>query len=264
MAGVTETLTVAAPDGFPLAVQVSGTGPALLLLAGQANSHRWWDGVRPRLERRHTVVTVDYRGTGGSRGPVGAWSTPSFADDAALVVQTLGVGPLPVYGTSMGGRVAQWLAIEHAGTVTRLVLACTSPGGPHAVERDRDVRRALADHDEGRRLEVMRRLFYTDAWTGVAAESPLFGDPTMTSEERQAHLRVSARHDAWARLPEIVAPTLVLHGDDDVMVPTANAKTLAERIPHARLRLVPGGRHGFFDELADPVDPVVEAFLAEA
>ncbi|MEP6632326.1 MAG: alpha/beta hydrolase, partial [Lapillicoccus sp.] len=57
---------------------------------------------------------------------------------------------------------------------------------------------------------------------GRAADSALFGDPTMTSEERQAHLRVSARHDAWDRLPEITAPTLVLEGDDDRMVPTAN------------------------------------------
>lgn len=253
---------VTTPDGFPLAVQVSGTGPAVLLLAGQANAHTWWDGVRAAFETCHSVVTFDYRGTGDSRGPVGAWSTPSFAADAALAVDSLGQGPLPVYGTSMGGRVAQWLAIEHPHLVTRLVLACTSPGGPHAVERDGDVRRALVDRDPARRLEAMRRLFYTDAWTGVPAESRLFGDPTMTGEERQAHLRVSARHDAWARLPEITAPTLVIHGDDDVMVPTVNAATIADRVPGARLRLFPGGRHGFFEELADEVDPVVEDFLA--
>jgi pimeloyl-ACP methyl ester carboxylesterase len=261
-AGRRQTHRVTTPDGFPLAVQVSGTGPAVLLLAGQANAHTWWDGVRPAVETRHTVVTFDYRGTGASRGPVDAWSTPSFADDAALVVTSLGRGPLAVYGTSMGGRVAQWLAIAHPHLVTRLVLACTSPGGPHAVERGRDVRRALADPDAARRLEAMRRLFYTDAWPGVPAESHLFGDPTMTGEERQAHLRASARHDAWARLPEITAPTLVIHGTDDVMVPTANAAEIADRVPGAQLRLFPGGRHGFFEELADDVDPVVEDFLA--
>ncbi len=256
-------MTVTTADGFPLAVQVSGSGPALLLLAGQANAHAWWDGVRPRLEAHRTVVTFDYRGTGGSsRGAVGSWSTPSFAGDAARVVDALGLGRLDVYGTSMGGRVAQWLAIEHPQVVRRLVLACTSPGGPHAVERDRDVRRALADPDPDRRLETMRRLFYSDAWPGDASRSTLFGDPTMTSAERQAHLRVSARHDAWARLPEISAPTLVTHGDDDVMVPTANAATIADRIPHAQVRLFAGGRHGFFEERADTVDPVVEAFLS--
>ena len=255
--------TVTTRDGFTLAAQVSGAGPALLMLSGQANAHTWWDGVRARFDAGHTVVTFDYRGTGGSRGAVGAWSTPSFADDAAQVVEALGLGPLPVYGTSMGGRVAQWLAIEHPDAVARLVLACTSPGGRHAVERDRDVRRELSDPDPERRRQAMRRLFYTDAWLGRAVDSPLFGDPTMTSEERQAHLRVSARHDAWDRLPEITAPTLVLHGDDDRMVPTANAGTIAAQVPDARVHLVARGRHGFFEELADEVDPVVEEFLSQ-
>ncbi len=257
-----EQRTVTARDGFTLAVQVSGSGPPLLLLAGQANAHTWWDRVRPRFDAGHTVVTYDYRGTGGSRGAVGAWSTPSFADDAAQVVETLGLGPLGVYGTSMGGRVAQWLAIERPDAVARLVLACTSPGGRHAVERDRDVRRQLSDPDPERRLEAMRRLFYTDAWPGRASDSTLFGDPTMTAVERQAHLRVSARHDAWDRLPEITAPTLVIHGDDDDMVPTANAATIAARVPGARMHLVAAGRHGFFEELAAEVDPLVEAFLS--
>lgn len=260
----TRDLTVATSDGFRLAVQVSGRedGPTLLLLAGQANSHRWWDGLREDFEDRFRVVTLDQRGTGDSHGEVGEWSTPLFAADAAQVLTEVGGGPAYVYGTSMGGRVAQVLAAEHPQLVSRVVLACTSPGGPHAHERSAAVRRSLADPDRSRRLAILHRLFYTDAWPHGVDESNLLGDPTMSAAESRAHLRVSGRHDAWDALPRITAPTLVLHGTDDHMVPTANAPVLAERVPDARLHLVEGGRHGFFEEFRHEVVPLIREFLS--
>ncbi|WMY78566.1 alpha/beta hydrolase [Citricoccus sp. I39-566] len=75
--------------------------------------------------------------------------------------------------------------------------------------------------------------------------------------------RASDRHDAWDALPSIAAPTLVLHGTEDLMVPTENAALIADRIPDARMRLVPGGRHGFFEELEDQVTPEILGFLAD-
>lgn len=252
-----------AADGFELAVQVAGPeeGPTLLLLAGQANNHHWWDRVRGGFEDRWRTVTLDQRGTGASRGPVTAWSTRLFAADAAAVLAHVGGGPAAVYGTSMGGRVAQVLAAEHPHSVGRLVLACTSPGGAHAHERDAAVRRELADPDPAHRRATLRDLFYTDAWPHRPEDSGLLGDRRMSTEETRAHLRASARHDAWDLLPRITAPTLVLHGTDDRMVPTANAPLLAERIPDAVLRLHEGGRHGFFEEFATDVTPLVRGFL---
>ncbi|GAA2551524.1 hypothetical protein GCM10010435_22130 [Winogradskya consettensis] len=250
-------------DGFPLAVQVSGrdTGPVLLLLAGQANSHAWWDGLRATFEDRFRVVTFDYRGTGGSRGAVGEWTTAGFAGDAAYVLTALGIGSATVYGTSMGGRVAQVLAAAYPQLVERLILACTSPGGPHARERAPEVRRRLATPDRAERRRILHDLFYTDAWPRDPGDSHLLGDPTMTAAESRAHLRASDRHDAWDLLPRIAAPTLVLHGDDDLMVPTANAALIAARIPGATLHLHPGGRHGFFEEFAAELTPVLDGFL---
>jgi pimeloyl-ACP methyl ester carboxylesterase len=259
-------LFLTTPDSFRLAAQVSGRpdGRALLLPPGQANSHRWWTRLRDAFDDRFRVLTFDYRGTGDSRGPVGDWSTSLFGADAAHVIGTLADGPAAVYGTSMGGRVAQMLAVEHPDAVDRLALACTSPGGPQARERSRDVRQALAHPDAGRRRRTLQRLFYTDAWPCRPEESHLFGDPTMTSAESRAHLRVSAGHDAWDALPHVTAPTLVLHGTDDEMVPAANADLIADRIPEATLELQEGGRHGFFEEFADSVTPVVTSFLLEA
>lgn len=257
-----DELTVTAGDGFRLAAQVSGNerGPTLLLLAGQANSHRWWTGLRDDFDDQFRVVTLDQRGTGKSRGEITDWTTQLFADDARAVVGAVGDGPALVYGTSMGGRVAQFLAADHPDVVDRLVLACTSPGGPQAVERDADVRRSLIDPDPHRRLDALRRLFYTDAWPRTA-QSNLVGDPTMTGAETRAHLRVSARHDAGDRLRAIEAPTLVLHGTDDLMSPVANAHLIADRIDGARLHLVDGGRHGFFEEHRTEVVPIVREFL---
>lgn len=256
--------SVVLPDGFALAVQVTGRedGPPLLLLPGQANSHLWWSGLRRGFEAAYRVVTFDQRGTGGSRGPVGAWSTRGFAADAAAVLAALDTGPAAVYGTSMGGRVAQLLAVDSPHAVSRLVLACTAPGGRHAVASATDVRRSLGDPDAGRRRAALHALFYTDAWPGTAEQSPLLGDPTMTPQEQRAHLRASARHDAWDLLPSITAPTLVLHGAADRMVPPENAALLAGRIPGARLWRHPTGRHGFFEEFAGEVQPLVASFLA--
>lgn len=258
------TSVPATPDGAPIAVQESGSpdAPPLLLLAGQANSHAWWDGLRSSFDDAFRVLTLDWRGTGGSRGEVGPWSTASFAADVAAVVDAVVAGPVTVYGTSMGGRVAQVLAARRPDLVARLVLACTSPGGPHALERGADVRRSLADPDPGRRRAALRALFFTPAHPDTPEDDRLLGDPSMSAAERRAHLRASDGHDAWDLLPHVGAPTLVLHGEDDRMTPAGNAHLLAARIPDAEVAVLPG-RHGFFVEHAGRVTPVVRDFLLD-
>lgn len=243
-----------------LAIQVLGNelAPALLLLPGQANSHRWWDGLREPFADRFRTITFDYRGTGESESSGGEWSTASFAEDAVAVLDELGIERAAVYGTSMGGRVAQMLAINHPERVRALVLACTTPGGKHAIERGQDVRRLLAEPDRAKRRAALLDLMYTPAWSG---ESNLLGDPALTAEAARRHLRVSAGHDAWAGLPRIAVPTLILHGSDDRMAPVENAALLGDRIPGARVRITAGGRHGFFDEFAESVSREVLDFL---
>ncbi len=257
---------IGARDGFPLEVQVSGPddAPALLLLQGQANSHEWWDDLRGDFESDFRTITFDYRGTGGSRGELGELSTSSFAADAADVLDHLGVERTAVYGTSMGGRITQMLALNHSERVSAIVLACTSPGGPHAVKRPREVGQALARLRGEEHTQYLFDLFYTPAWTVSAKYSKMLGDDTMTAVESSAHLRVSANHDAWDRLPEITAPTLIMHGDADRMNPVGNARILRDRIPGSQLLILPEGRHGFFEEFAEEVTPAVIRFLAES
>lgn len=248
-------------DRTRLAVQVRGHGPALLLMPGQANNHHWWDRVRADLEREHTTVTFDYRGTGGSDSPAGDYTTMMFADDALTVMDSLAITRFDVYGTSMGGRTAQWLAVKAPQRVRRLILGCSTCGGAHAVERSAEIRRLLSGPDATRALID---LMYTPQWQ---ANNPgpytVLGDPHMTDAARRSHLYASNTHNAWEHLSQIAAPTLILHGSDDEMAPAVNADILAGRIPDSRTHIFDSARHAYFDECADLATPMALEFLAD-
>ncbi|MFI6388498.1 alpha/beta fold hydrolase [Nonomuraea sp. NPDC050540] len=115
-----------------IAHQVRGGGEPLVLLAGQSNSHLWWESVREDFETRHTTITLDWLGTGDSDKPDVPYSTRGFAADVVRVLDELGISRAAVYGTSMGGRVAQWVAADHPGRVragARVHLAGRRPRG---------------------------------------------------------------------------------------------------------------------------------------
>ena len=117
------------PDGTRLYFECHGAGTPLLLLAGQASDHREWDGVRADFAAHHRVIVLDYRGTGQSDKPgAPAYSTRGFAQDAVAVLDQLGLDRAHAYGISMGGRVAQWLAIDHPQRLGALVLAAILAG----------------------------------------------------------------------------------------------------------------------------------------
>ena len=256
-----EQHTALSPDQTPIAYQLAGGGPGLLLLAGQGNSHRWWDTVRDDFTG-WTTITLDWRGTGDT--PLGEHplSTRLLAEDAVAVLDDLGLDRVDIYATSMGGRVAQWVAADHPDRVRRLVLGCTSPGARMGRERSQAVRRRLADPDPDRRTEALIDLMYTPAWR---AEHPgpyaTLGDPTATPRAFQQHLRASNAHDAYDVLDTITAPTLVLHGTDDELSPVANADILAERIPNGRAVVFAGGRHAYFEECRPEASATVIEFL---
>ncbi|MEV8017753.1 alpha/beta hydrolase [Streptomyces sp. NPDC086554] len=269
-----------AADGTALHYEVHGSGRPLVLLSGQSNSRRWWDPVRDDFAAAHRTVVLDWRGTGESGRPdTDTYSTPGFARDVVAVLDHAGIDRAHVYGTSMGGRVADgvsparaqpraWgrLGADHPGRVDRLVLGCTSPGAPHGVERGPEVRAALSQADGAAARRSLLELMYTPGWIARQGEQSVFhtlGDPTMPPYTRRRHLRAGARHDAWDALPRIAAPTLVVHGTDDLFNPTANAPLLAERIPDARMRLLAGARHAYFEEFAGVATPLVLDFLSE-
>jgi 3-oxoadipate enol-lactonase len=250
-------------DHTALYYEVNGCGDdVLVLIAGQSNNHHWWDVPRQDFDAVFRTVVFDHRGTGRSDKPDTGYDTRGFAGDVVAILDDLRVDRAHVYGTSMGGRVAQWLAADHPSRVDRLVLGCTSPGSPHGVERGPEVRRALAQRDRAKAHQVLLELMYTPDW--LATHTGPFntvGDPHMPAHALRGHFLASKNHDGWDACAKITAPTLVVHGAEDIFNPTENAALLADRIPGARATIIPKARHAYFEEFRSVASPLVSEFL---
>ena len=251
-----------APDGTRLYFECHGTGTPLLVLAGQASDHREWDGVRADFAAHHRVIVLDYRGTGQSDKPSApSYSTRGFAQDAVAVLDQLGIERAHAYGVSMGGRVAQWLGIDHPQRLGALVLGATTPGNAHGEARDPAITQAMQRGD----WASLRHTLVSPEWSRAnpdfeqrmaamdASPGPAFA--------RRLHYQASEGHDSWQSLPSITAPTLVIHGSQDEVNPSANARLLADRIPGAQLQLIDGARHSYFEEYRTVASQLVLDFL---
>lgn len=247
-------------DGTNIWYSTEGSGSPLILIAGQALPHESWGNEVERLARRHTVITFDHRGVGRSDGPVGEpYSTRGFAGDVVAILDDLGIERAHVYGFSMGGRIAQWLAADFPGRVGALVMGSTSVGDAHGVPRSRAATQTLI----GKNRRALLELFYTPEW--IAANEMQSTAPLADPHNRQTmslHFKASEGHDGWEALPRISAPTLVVHGADDELSPVQNASILADNIPGATLVVLDGARHGYFAEFPESSDIVLD-FLAE-
>jgi pimeloyl-ACP methyl ester carboxylesterase len=252
----------AAHDGTRLYFETHGSGEPLLLISGQASDSTAWDYVREDFAARHRVIVFDHRGTGRSDKPrEPEYSTRGFAADAIAIIDHLGIERAHAYGISMGGRVCQWLGIEHANRIGALVLGCTTPGNAHGVAREREVDAAMASGDLSKLYDLMVSPEWAASHREVVANLFTMMKNPIPRYAAQLHYRASEAHDAWDLLPRIRAPTLVIHGSEDRINPTANARLLAERIPNATLHIVTGGRHDYLVEYREEASRVVLEFL---
>jgi 3-oxoadipate enol-lactonase len=252
-----------AGDGARIHFDVTGDGEPLLLLAGQANSRHWWDPVRPDLAARYRTIALDALGTGDSDAPPSGYSTRRFAVDAIAVLDAVGVDRAHLYGTSMGGKVAQWVAIDHPERIGALALGCTTPGGPGGLVAGPEVVGPLAGPTAAAR-RALAELMVTPDWLDRYPDGAdaVLGDPGMTLAARRGHRQASAEHDASTELGRIAAPTLILHGTGDVFCPAANAELLVKGVPGAELGLFDGARHAYFMECRQEASRRVLDFLA--
>jgi pimeloyl-ACP methyl ester carboxylesterase len=258
-----------APDGTRLYFEEHGQGEPLLLISGQGGDHRNWELVRDDFAAHHRVITADYRGTGHSDKPAEPpYSVQGFARDFVAILDYLDIPRAHAYGVSMGGRVCQWLGINHPTRIGGLVLGCTTPGNAHGVRRPPEVDALMANRpaDSDERLKFYLDRLYTPAWAAthpveVAQIRKRLDDPIPVFAQK-LHYQASEAHDAWDLLPTIAAHTLVIHGSDDFVNPTANAYLLAERIRNAELCIIPGARHGFYVDFRDQASRAVLDFLS--
>ena len=246
-----------------------GSGEPLLLIHGLGYARWGWEPVVPGLAERFEVILFDNRGIGESDAPPGPYTAAELADDAARVLDEAGVERAHVVGTSLGGMVAQELALAHPERIVRLVLACTTPGGPraHAMPQ-RTV--ALMAEAAGLEPAVALRRFVENA----LAPQTVTGRPELVDRIMGHRLATAQSPAAWAaqatagstfdaydRLGALEVETLVQHGGEDVVVDPRNGELLVELLPDARLDVFPGAGHLFFWEEPERFVASVSSFL---
>jgi pimeloyl-ACP methyl ester carboxylesterase len=244
----------------------TGTGAPVLMIMGLGLSGgAWWRTV-PVLSQRLRVITFDNRGVGRSRSLRHSYTTEAMADDAVSVLDGAGIERAHVYGFSLGGMVAQQLALRHPGRVRSLVLGATHAGGPRAVAPDPEVlaffaRRPAMKPEEAARASVPFNYgprCRTEHPDRIAEDLRRRLEHTFPEQAYRSQMLAATLHNCHRRLKRIDAPTLVVHGRHDRMIPVANAELLAEGIPGATLRVLDESGHLYPTE-----EPEIDAAIAE-
>lgn len=264
-----------AADGIRLAYMVQGEGEPLVLLNPQAMDHRFWNGLLEAYTDRYQVITFDTRGTGASDKPeLPPYSTRALAQDVISLLDALEIARAHLYGISMGGRVAQWVALDYPDRVQSLMLGATSSGNLYGTPRSSAASEQLFRLSQQRPETMMAdlELFYTPEWIAehrrlgdlerIAADR-IFQKPVLPVPIRRQLFLASEEHDTHHHLHTLEIPTLVMHGTADQITPVDHAEILAASIPHARLHLLEGKRHGFVDDSFEEVITLTRTFLAE-
>jgi pimeloyl-ACP methyl ester carboxylesterase len=258
-------------DGGSLHVEEAGSRAVpVLLIQGLGHSHVGWRFQLEALGAKRRTIAFDNRGTGRSSKEPGPYSMEQFADDAVAVLDAVGVDSAHVIGLSMGGFVAQLLALRVPERVTSLVLVGTSPGGSEHVPVPQPTLDAWTSNAHLPPDEFARRtmhLSYSEGWT----ES----HPELCEELIAARVEHPMPPECWraqfvatgpflaagAPVEEISAPSLVVHGEADRVVPLSNGLLLARRIPGAELVVLPGCGHIVPQEAPDEFNRLVEGFF---
>jgi 3-oxoadipate enol-lactonase len=255
---------VAITENTSIDYDINGEGPPLILIGGLGFGRWGWFKQVPAFTRHFKTITFDVRGERDLRDGVS-----DLVDDVVALMEHLKIKKTHVLGTSLGGFVAQELAIRRPDLVDRLVLVCTSYGGrgPEAMSS-----RALSDMIGLPSLSVegaVRRGLETATSGAYRAEHPeefeqlvrwrIADSPSLSTYYEQ--MRAGARFDLSREVGRITSPTLVIHGAEDRYVPLANAVALAEAIPDAKLRILDNAGHLVFIERFADVNREVVTFL---
>jgi len=255
-------------DGTQIYWEQSGSGEPILLIMGLGYAHQMWFRTRPVLESRYGVILFDNRGVGKSGVPPGPYSIAQMAADAAAVMDAAGVAKARVFGVSMGGMIAQEFAMGYPERVEQLILGCTACGGSNAVPAAAKVlqvlmARATMTPEEG--AEAMVPYIYDASTPRERIDQDLAVRRTVypTTEGYMGQVQGIIAWNCFDRLPSIQAPTLVIHGETDQLVPPENAKIIADRIPGAQRIMLPHASHLFSTDQPEASHAAILQFLAQ-
>jgi 3-oxoadipate enol-lactonase len=236
-------------DGVKIYWEEMGQGEPILLIMGLGWASYLWHRTRPILAAKYRVITLDNRGVGRSGVPPGPYPIATMAADAAAVLDAAGVKAAHVFGISMGGMISQEFALQYPDRVKSLILGCTAAGGPAALQPSPEViqvlmKRGMNPEEAAKAIDP----FIYDSGTSselIEQDRKLRLEWYPTGEGYMSQLQGIMAWEAYDRLAQISAPTLVIHGESDQLVPPANGKLIAERIPGATLVMIPKASHIF-------------------
>ena len=251
-------------------VERRGQGPEVLLIAGLGDPAEAWQAQLEGLVARYRLTAFDNRGVGRAPMPDGPLSATTLADDAAALLRALEVPIAHVVGFSMGSAIAQELALRHPEVVRSLVLVSTY-SRPDALFRSQlNFWRWLPEVAPSERafLEAFFTWVYTprahaDGSVDQIVEEAMAFPHQQSVEAFQAQVDVCLTHDTADRLSEIAAPTLVLAGEFDTILPPRFGQAVAAAMPNARFEVLPGEAHQPFQEVPDEFNARVDAFWRE-
>jgi 3-oxoadipate enol-lactonase len=251
-------------DGLELHYEERGSGRPMLLIAGIPAIASDWAPLAERLSGSRRVIAYDNRGSGRSTVTPGPYTTASLAADAVTLLDHLGIERADVLGMSLGGMIAQEMALARPERVDRLVLGCTHCGVRHAAPMPRETGRAFAMETDDWELRMRTLAPFAFARGVDAAFVDRFVEKksldVQDAEGYRAQIAAALSHDTWDRLPRIERPTLILTGDDDRVIPAASSDVLHERIPDSLLYVVAGAGHLFFLERPEETLRALETF----
>ncbi len=252
--------------------EVHGEGEPLLLIMGYGHNSGHWFSQIPGLSQEYGVIAFDNRGTGRSDKPDIPYTIEMMARDAAGLLEALGIDAAHIYGVSMGGMIAQEFALRHPDKVLSLVLGCTTPGGSNTILPDAEAMDLLFDTERMKRLTPEQGARETLPF--LCNQEFIDNNPDIVEQYvsktvehvtplhgfmRQAEAIM--KHDTYDRLPQIKAPTLVIAGTADRLVPVGNSRILASRIPNAELVILENMGHFFFMEALEEASKAILDFL---
>jgi 3-oxoadipate enol-lactonase len=243
-----------------------GQGDPILLIMGLGYTAHMWHRTRPCLAEHFRTIAFDNRGVGRSDTPAGPYQIALMASDAAGVLDAAEVQSAHVFGVSMGGMIAQEFALQNPTRVRSLILGCTAAGGPTAVRAEPEATQMLKARARMTPEEAAEAAlpFIYDVGTpldrieeDLAIRRPWFARP----ESYLAQLQGIFAWEGYSRLPAISVPTLVIHGENDRLVPAGNGRLIANRIAGATLVLIPHASHLFFTDQPQIANDAILNFL---
>lgn len=260
-------------NGININHKVQGQGEPLVLIMGLSGDQRSWVFQTGPFMKHYRVITFDNRGVGKSDKPVGGYSSKMMADDTLGLMDHLGIKKAHILGVSMGGHIAQALAINYPERVNKLVLGCTFATNDDSSGVNAELVKAIQNRenqiaDDAKRMDIFqfldvffpfsfnKRLYRTVFLPIVKIQARLTGSTGLLGQ-----LAVGLGHNTLDSLHTIKVPTLVITGTKDRIHKPSSSEVIAKRISNAKLVKVEGGSHNFFIEMSGRFNKEVLDFL---